>query len=169
MFKPAATALLLASIFALGGCGASYGNMGIWGGVEHTKLTEDTYAIRAKVSSVNDATTVDDFILLRAAEVTLADGRPYFVITKTEDLSQVYTNYVPGSVQQNYDRETYRDGNGKGYSTTATTYYTPPYEVSSVVPQRRVMIKTLMDKKGVPGMVYEAAQIKGSLGPRYLN
>ena len=64
----------------LAGCASRYQEMGPTGGVTAAKMTEDVYRVSARGNALTEPTRIQDFVLLKAAETTLAAGRTHFVI-----------------------------------------------------------------------------------------
>ncbi len=67
-------------ILALGGCASRYQELSAGGGVTAAKMTEDVYRVSARGNALTEPTRIQDFVLLKAAETTLAAGRTHFVI-----------------------------------------------------------------------------------------
>jgi hypothetical protein len=59
-------------IFA--GCATKYQEMGFSGGVAAQQITADTFRIVARGNAYTGSTTVQDYVLLKAAETTKAAG-----------------------------------------------------------------------------------------------
>lgn len=65
---------------ALAGCATRYQEMGVTGGVSAAPVTDDVWRISARGNLHTEAATIQDYVLLKAAETTLAAGRTHFVI-----------------------------------------------------------------------------------------
>ncbi len=68
-----ALVFLLASVLAA--CSTTYGKMGFAGGVAAVPVTSDTYRVSARGNGCTDATTVQDYVLLKAAETAIGAGQ----------------------------------------------------------------------------------------------
>ncbi|MBV5263461.1 hypothetical protein [Pinisolibacter aquiterrae] len=51
-----------------------------------SKMTDDVWRISGRASALTEAATAQDFVLLKAAETTLAAGGTHFVIVGMEDI-----------------------------------------------------------------------------------
>ena len=70
---------------ALAGCATTYGEMSNTGGVAAAPITNDTYRISARGNGFTDATTIQDYVMLKAAETTLASGHTHFQVLSGKD------------------------------------------------------------------------------------
>src|SRR5690348_13073937 len=114
MLKTSIVAVITALVLA--GCGTRYQEMGFTGGVAAERVTADTWRIKARGNAYTDETTVQDYVMLKAAETTQAAGGTHFLIvgandaTKNEEIvfgghanttvvgNQAFTTYSPPSV-----------------------------------------------------------------------
>lgn len=71
-------------VVGVGGCATRYQEMGATGGVSAAPITDDLWRISARGNLYTEATTIQDHVLLKAAETTLAAGRTHFVIVGKE-------------------------------------------------------------------------------------
>jgi hypothetical protein len=86
-----------ASIFLLAtasGCATGYHPLRFDGGYEECRLQQGLYRIDFHGNRYTTKSTVKDFVLLRAAELTLQEGRPYFEAIEKES---TYVDSVVGS------------------------------------------------------------------------
>jgi hypothetical protein len=88
---------VLALCLLLGGCATKYQEMGITGGVAAQQITADTWRIQARGNGYTGAATVQDYILLKAAETTQAAGGTHFQIVNAADASKASTIVDPGT------------------------------------------------------------------------
>ena len=145
--------LILAS--ALTGCATKYQEMGFTGGVAAEQITAETWRIQARGNGYTDATTVQDYVLLKAAETTQAQGGSHFQIIDAADASRAATIVSPGASTTTFV--------GRQAFTT-----TSPGSVDTVIkPGQNVYIRILKAPPSVstPG-VYSAAEIIQFTGPR---
>lgn len=70
---------------ALCACATPYQEMGVLGGVQAVRITEDTAQIRASGNAYTDPDTIQRYALRRAAEETVADGFDLFRIDTVMD------------------------------------------------------------------------------------
>src|SRR5688572_19690822 len=84
------------TLLALAACSTPYtGGMGLMGGVEAQPITGDIYRIQARGNAYTDAARVQDFVLLKAAETTLAVGKTHFLLGASSDATRVGTFRTP--------------------------------------------------------------------------
>ena len=99
----ASVVLLLALLLA--GCVTRYQEMGPTGGVNAAPITDDLYRISARGNLYTDNGTIQDYVLLKAAETTVAAGRTHFAIVGKQDGSGsrgLYTRSALGTVDEHY-------------------------------------------------------------------
>jgi hypothetical protein len=78
----AGSALLL---LALAGCATSYRPKGFFGdGFSEEKLAPDLWLVTFDASSFTPVERVKNYLLLRCAELTLEQGRAYFIVVMAE-------------------------------------------------------------------------------------
>jgi len=63
------------------GCTTAYQSTGMTGGFSETKLSQDLFEVRFQGNGFTSADRVSQFLLRRAAEITLENHRRYFVIS----------------------------------------------------------------------------------------
>src|SRR5215475_9325180 len=82
---------------ALSGCATKYQEMGFTGGVAAQQITADTWRIQARGNAYTGAATVQDYVLLKAAETTQMAGGTHFQNINATDASRTSTIVTPGS------------------------------------------------------------------------
>ena len=87
----------LVGLALLCGCATKYQDMGFTGGVAAEQITADTWRIRARGNAYTNSSTVQDYVLLKAAETTQAAGGTYFQIVSAADASHASTFVNPGT------------------------------------------------------------------------
>jgi len=156
-------------IGTLTACTTPYQDIGMMGGVEQTKLANDAYMIRVQINSLTPRANITDYALLRASELALADGYPYFIVTNGEDITTSTAVPLPGYSQTNGAAfATGSDGSAMAMGSSTTTTM-PPMAFTAAVPEARFTIKMFKTKSKTGGMVMEAAIIKASLAPKYIH
>ena len=78
-------AVVLCLALVLAGCATRYQEMGATGGVSAAQVTDDLWRISARGNLYTDAGTIQDYVLLKAAETTVAAGRTHFAIVGKHD------------------------------------------------------------------------------------
>jgi hypothetical protein len=79
------------------GCATKYQDMGFTGGVAAEQITADTWRIRARGNAYTGNSTVQDYVLLKAAETAQASGATHFQIISAADASRASTIVSPGT------------------------------------------------------------------------
>ena len=145
--------LLCVSVTA---CATRYGDMGLLGGVASAPITDDTYRITAQGNGYTDPTTIQDYSLLKAAEVTLAAGKTYFQIMNGADRTQNIEAQTPGTISTHF------------YGTSAFSTYSPGFSYNIVKPGEDLIIRVFTPAKGeaLPPNSFPAQQVYDNINPR---
>jgi len=140
---------------ALGGCATKYQEMGFTGGVAAQQITADTWRIQSRGNAYTASATVQDYVLLKAAETTQAAGGTHFQIISAGDASRASTFVTPGTSTTTF------------VGNQAVTN-TAPGSVDTVIkPGQDVYIRVLKLPPGAPPQgVYSAAEIIQFTGAR---
>lgn len=102
--KAIGLAFVIGVVLSLSGCGTKYQEMGLSGGVSAQQITADTYRISARGNAYTGSATVQDYVLLKAAETTKAAGASHFILVSAANAAQISydvtapNRYGPGSV-----------------------------------------------------------------------
>jgi hypothetical protein len=91
----------------LGGCATKYQDMGFTGGVSAEPVMTDVYRIVARGNAYTSFDRIQDYVLLKAAETTLAAGGSYFLNINDRDRTNVAVGQTPGTVQTNMPDDMY--------------------------------------------------------------
>lgn len=135
-------AALLLSL-ALCSCATSYGPKGINGGVSEVQLDEVTYRITAQGNGWTGLDQVQNFVLLRAAELARSRG---------------YSHFAVSGEDTNVDR--------RMFSTGGTQYV--PLQLHTVQLPSHSAVVRLQNGKGGAGLVMDAAIVFSSLAPKVM-
>lgn len=146
-------ALALSLAVTLAACSTTYGKMGLTGGVEALPVTSDTYRISARGNGFTDATTVQDYVLLKAAETAIGAGQTHFTIVNNRDASSTSYGQTSGSFN-NW---------GGGFVT-----YNPGITYDIVKPGEDLMVRVWTPKKGevLPTNTFNAQEVYTNINPR---
>ena len=149
---------------ALSDCATGYQPNGFGGGFSETRVAPDTFWITYRGNARTSNERIRDLILLRGADLTLQNGYTHFAVTAASARRDVRTVTLPG--------ESYTVGGGSvdafgNVNYRSSTVYDPPTRITRSRPRVNMTIRCF---KGQPQGVkaYDAAFIKGSLGPQYL-
>jgi hypothetical protein len=147
--------VIVAMCAALGGCATKYQEMGFSGGVAAQQITADTWRIQSRGNAYTNAATVQDYVLLKAAETTTAAGATHFQIINSADASRASTIVTPGTSSTTII----------GHQAITTT---SPGSVDTVIkPGQDVFIRVLKLPPGpLPQGTYSAAEIIQFVGSR---
>lgn len=123
------TLLLGAALLALGACGLPtlYGPAADGYGYSSTQLESDRFRVSFRGNSLTERETVENYLLYRAAELTLAQGGDYFVLVERSTEPQTHYNTGPstfggfgyGGWGPHYHRSAFL---GSGTATPITNY-----------------------------------------------
>lgn len=149
-------AALLAVAMLLAGCATTYHETGLTGGVSASQIAADTYRISARGNGYTDATTIQDYMLLKAAETTVAAGGTHFLVVSASDASRVSNGQTQGTLNTNV------------VGNTAYSTYTPGVSYTIVRPGEDAYIKVIKVKAGQqpPSGAFPANEIITYVGSR---
>jgi hypothetical protein len=151
---------LLGSLVAA--CATGYQSSGFTGGFKDTQLAPDVFRVSFSGNAFTSSDRVQDFALLRAAELTLANNAQYFAVISSADQSRTETHISPGSSHTSGTVSAY--GNTGYYSGTTT--YTAPQVQTYYKPGVGMMIRTFQAKPE-GGVVFDANFIVNSTRTKY--
>ena len=148
--------ILTVTTALLAGCQTPYQAPGLTGGVSAVPITNDTFRISARGNGYTDASTVQDYTLLKAAETTLAQGATHFMVMGANDATRNEVGSTPGTMQTNV------------YGNTAFTTYNPGVTYNIVKPGQDVIIQVLKLAVGAapPPGAFNAQEIFNNINPR---
>jgi len=149
---------LASLLLGLAACAAPtpYQPLGAGGGVAAQQLTADTFRILARGNGVTDPAAVEDYMLLKAAETTLAAGGTHFVLVTTTDATATSTTQGPTEIR------TVVQGD------TSVTTVDPGQSFTFVAPGRDAIIRVVTVRPGAtpPEGAFDAAEIVAFVAPR---
>jgi hypothetical protein len=154
--KNAIAIAAVAGLCLLASCQTPYQEPGLTGGVTASPITNDTYRISARGNGYTAANTIQDYVLLKAAETTLAKGGTHFVVVTSADATRQQIGQTPGMMQTNI------------IGKTAYTTYTPGITYDIVKPGQDTIIQILTIPNGVtpPMGAFPAQQVFDNINPR---
>ncbi|MHB0952508.1 MAG: CC0125/CC1285 family lipoprotein [Allorhizobium sp.] len=154
--KKLRTIIAAAAPLLVTGCQTPYQAPGPTGGVTAAPITNDTFRVSARGNGYTDASTVQDYTLLKAAEVTLAQGATHFMVLGANDVSRNEIGSTPDTMQTNV------------FGNTAFTTYNPGVTYNIVKPGQDVIIKVLKLPAGVgsPPGAFNAQEVYDNISPR---
>jgi hypothetical protein len=144
------------------GCATPYQSSGLTGGYKETKLAPDIARITVEGNGYTSRDRVQDFALLRASEMALQSGYPYFTVlnerndSTTGSFTTAGSSYTSGSV--------YGVGNSAYYSGTTT--YAPGQTMTFQFPETGLLVKFLK-KKPADALVFDANFLSSTLKQKY--
>jgi hypothetical protein len=144
--------LAILAVGALAACSTTYGKMGFTGGVEAMPVTSDVVRISARGNGYTDQTTIQDFVLLKAAETTLSAGHTHFTVLGATDA----TNRTVGQTSGTFS-------NYGGFVT-----YNPGMTYNIVAPGQDVNIRIWTPKASdaIPPNTFPAQEVFNNINPR---
>jgi len=152
---------LLASVLLIYSCATPYQSEGMTGGFTDTQLSETLWKVSVNGNGFTNKTTVGDYALLRAAELTLEKEYQYFIIASDNQDKASSVAKFGG----NYSTTT---GNISPYGNinARTNYSTPTY-----VPVNKFsndIIFEMLKEKREGAFTYDARLIYDSLSAKYM-
>ncbi|HSZ74464.1 MAG TPA: hypothetical protein VK779_06575 [Rhizomicrobium sp.] len=170
--KFAALGFAICTTAVLVSCATPYQSMGLRGGVSATQIDNDTLRISGRGNGFTDPATIQNYVLVKAAQETMARHFVSFEIVGDRDTSRGGAVVLPGTATS------YTTGNATayGYGNTATAYgtsttnttYMPPQAIPFVKPGEDVIVKMHADAKpaGAPPNWYNASEVIFYLCPQ---
>ncbi|MGN6517124.1 MAG: CC0125/CC1285 family lipoprotein [Rhizomicrobium sp.] len=157
--------ILLVAV-GLAACSTPYQEMGLLGGVSATRIDDNTIQISGKGNAYTSAATIQQYVLLKAADETLADGYDFFVLVSASDASRSGAFYVPGQTTSYTTGSASIMGNNVYGQATTHTYATPGSAFIFIKPGEDAVIKMYRGVKpaDAPPNVYDAYQVEQYLG-----
>ncbi len=122
----------------LTGCSTPYQDMGLSGGVAAFPMTANTYRIEARGNGYTLATSISDYVMLKAAETTKAAGGTHFLTISNSDASTTASIVLPGEAQTRF------------VGDAAYTTYSPPTSIPIFKPGENTYIRVLTIAPGQP-------------------
>jgi hypothetical protein len=85
-------------------CATRYQEMGLTGGVTSQQMSGDTFRIISRGNGFTTAERVQDYTLLKAAEVTQSVGATHFMVVGAADATRVGVIQTPATAQTHWQR-----------------------------------------------------------------
>lgn len=151
--------LVLPLVFILTACSTSYSPANFDGGYSSTMLAKDNYIVNFRGNEATSSEKTRDLALLRAAEIAIDSGYPYFVVLNGGTREKSYTSQIaPGNIQTNVY-------GSYGYNVANTTYNNPVMMDFSQF-KTELSIKAF-SKENAPSNALEAAYIVNEMKKKY--
>lgn len=163
--------LLTSTLFALAACTTPYQEMGLTGGVSAQQIDERIVRVSARGNAFTSHTLIQEYALLKAAEVTMQNSCRYFAIVQGQDASRTGTIVTPGSATTHTSGSVHAYGNYASGTATSRTTYSPPTYTNFVKPGQDVYIRMFKEdelSEEQKGGVFDAHSIMKFLGAKHL-
>jgi hypothetical protein len=95
--------LILLLSLTLFSCATPYQAKGFKGGYSETQLDENVFIVNFYGNAITSREQVNDYLLLRSAELTLEKGFKYFKVLNEKQYSENSTHSVPVTTTTNID------------------------------------------------------------------
>jgi hypothetical protein len=141
---------------SIAGCATPYQSDGFSGGFRETQLAPDVYRVSFHGNAYTSNDRVQDFALLRAADLTLHSGGRYFAVVASADQSSMHTHVTPGSATTTVSP----------YGNTATTRYSPSQVHNYYKPGVGMMVQIFKFKPDNI-MTFDAEFLAASIRSKY--
>ncbi len=145
--------LVAICVAASAACSTSYGELNAYGGVQALPVSSDVYRVSGRGNGFTDPTTIQDYVLLKAAETTIAKGGTHFTILDNRDATSRSTQQGAGTFQSW----------GGGIVT-----YSPGANYSFVYPGEDLMVRVWRPSEGqvIPPNTFAAQETFDAINPR---
>lgn len=163
-FEPMKTILTLTAVgvLLLAGCATSYQSTGFTGGYSETKLAPDVVRVVFRGNAYTKKERAQDLALLRAAELSLAAGYPYFMVLSENSETKAHSFTTAGS--SHTTGSAHFVGNQAYYSGQTT--YQPGQTMTFFKPETGILVRFLKEKQ--PDVfVFDAAFLLRELKEKY--
>lgn len=150
-------------ILSLGGCATAYQSQGFTGGFSETQLSDNMFKVYFKGNGYTGEERVEDFTLLRSAEIAEEHGFPFFAVVDEHADASYSTFTMPSQTYTNVNVTTF--GNVAYGSAHSTTYGGGSELIRK--PSDRNTIVCFKDKSLVRGQVYESLFVIQSMRAKY--
>jgi len=147
----------------LSACATAYQRDSFSGGFSETQLDENVWRVTFAGNGYTREQRVEDFALLRSAELTIGKGYTHFVLAGSKSSSEIGAFTTPTT--SNTTGSAYRSGNYIYGNATTQTYGGQTVFVSK--PSTTNTVIMFKSKPDGQGMVYDAKFICQSLGQKY--
>lgn len=158
-------ALVLAS-----GCATGYNQSNFLGGFTDTQLSPEVFRVTFTGNGYTKPERAADFALLRASELCLSNGFPYFALLDAQSGGKTATYMTPGTAT------TTGSGNFQGtrsgnqvrgsYNYGSTTTYDPGQTITWFKPETGLIVRGFKDKPD-DMFTFDAAFLEQSIKTRY--
>lgn len=155
---------IASAVGLLAGCATGYHTQDVLrGGFRETQLDTNVFRVSSQGNEFTRQEAAEDYVLLRSADVTLANGFTHFAIADAK--SHANTSYIAMPIQSYTSSSATVIGHTAFGSATTTTYGGQVIAVKE--PSTTNTIVTFNGKPNIPSMVYDARFICESLGGKY--
>ena len=153
---------ILVGAMLLSGCATSYQSTGLSGGYSETKLAPDVVRVIFRGNGYTKIERAQDFALLRASELSIQAGFPYFVVLNEQNDSKAQSINTPGTAYTT--GSAYAVGNQAYYQGQTT--YVPGQTITIYRPETGILVQFLKEKpQGT--FAFDAAFLVNSLKEKY--
>lgn len=149
--------------FLIIGCTTPYQSTGATGGFGETRLQENVFTVTFRGNGFTENEQVQDFAMLRCAEVTLENGFNYFSIADKSENGQTMLLHSGGSSQ------TYGMVSSMGNTAYGSfnTYNSPGYSMPVTKHQTTCTIVCFKEKPPEPQRAFDALYLLHSIRQKY--
>lgn len=145
----AAAAMGIGATLALTACATPYQPMGLGGGVRSVQIESDIAQITARGTMLTDADKVEQYVLRKAAETTLASGYDHFEVVSVSDRTRTFQ----------------AAGGYTGF--TGTSFPSGGLTLPFIRPGETILIRMSRGPSAASGVtVFDARDVLAHLGPK---
>ena len=158
---------LLILIFLTYSCATDYQPKSFTGGYSSTKLGESIFKIHFNGNGYSNSERIEDFALLRSAEIALENDFKYFIIIDKNNSNSYSTYTTPKTNITTGNISSYNYGYGGNYNFTANSYSVggDTYLISK--PSSTNIIACFKKKPKNQTFIYDAEFISNSIRNKY--
>lgn len=145
------------------GCATGYQPAGLAGGFTETQLDSNVWRVSFQGNGYTRGEKVEDFAMLRSAELALQNGFTHFAFLSSKTGGQAIAITAPTTTYTTSNASVY----GNNVSGTATSHTYGGGTTFVTAPSAQNLVMMFKGKPNVQGIVYDAQFICQSLGRKY--
>ena len=158
---------LLIILVLCSGCATPYMSEGFMGSFKSTQIQDGMFRVNFRGNAYSHTDRVEDFALLRSAELALENGYKYFVIMGENQETSTVGVTTPVTANTTGNMNMY-GGNGYAYGHyRGTTTYSGGNTFFINRPSASMVIQCFKEKPNVSGMIYDAEQVRTNIKKSY--
>ena len=159
--------LFIILLFLINSCATPYQPKSFGGGYSSIQLDKHIFKINFDGNGYSNKQRIEDFALLRSAQITLQNNFKYFVIIDKDNSTSYSTYTTPQTTTTTGNISGYNYGYGSNYNFTANSYNRGGNTHLISKPSSNNIIACFKEKPKIKGLIYDAEFISNSIRDQY--